>query len=225
MGGVMSEDPTRSDGPPITMHELDVATARAAELRAEGRVNVSRAIDLQEHREEPSPATRAAERDLEAVRAAQRVLDGDLGPISVPEYSGGVVRAPEPGQRRRRPIDDAVWEGDQVRIPIPVWVEGGDFIRYEVEPCPSWMSRGTYRWLHARLKQGMEEHPEAPLDRLHAWTARHVWVVTQPPKLVSSAGAGDLIGVALELAREVKRRGLPLDSLARPRRRRLLDSW
>lgn len=213
-----------STSPPLTTHELAQEAAKVAEVVARGRVRVNEAIDAQRGGP-PSATTGTVKRDLAAVRAAQDLLDGRVGPITVPEYTGGVVRAPAPGERRERPIDRAVWEGDQVRIPIPVWVEEGDFVRYEAEPCPRWMKRETYDALLLALYKGIKETPEAPLTKRHAWTARHVWVITQPPKLVSSAGAGDLVGVALELAREVKRRGLPLDSLARPRRRRLLDSW
>jgi hypothetical protein len=215
----------RSDGPPLTAQDLERVQADVARMRAEGRVRVNEAIDAQEHKG-PSAATAAAKRDVAAVRAAQDLLDGRVGPVSVPEYTGGVVRAPDRGGPvPRRRIDSAQWEGNEARFDIPVWVESGPFIRYEFDPCPRWMTPNTYRWLLARLRQGMKETPNAPLDALHAWTARHVWVVTEPPKLVSSAGAYDLVGVALELAREVKRRGLPIDSLARPRRRRLLDSW
>ncbi len=109
------------------------------------------------------------------------------------------------------------------------FVRGADYsveagaVSYEYEPCPRWMRESTYRGLLDRLHRGMRETPERELDALAVWTARHVTVVTQPPKLVSDGGAYDLIGVALGIALEAKRRGLSARDLGAPRRRRLLD--
>jgi hypothetical protein len=166
----------------------------------------------------PGTIHRLVEEELAGPPPAQ---DAPGAPV-VPAAASGIVqpiKAPAPGVPRR-PIDDATWEGAQFRPRVEIRVEGG--VSYEIEPCPRWMRPGTYRWLLARLRQGMAETPELPLDHLHAWAARHVWVVWEPPRLVSGASPADLIGPALEFVRQARRHGFTNADLALPRKRRLL---
>lgn len=123
-----------------------------------------------------------------------------------------------PTERRRR-IDELDDDGYVRGAPVEV-VAGA--ISYEVDPRPEWVTPETYAELVGELFRGMRETPERELDDRMAWIAERVWVVTAPPKLASDGGPYDLIGVAIEIAIEAKRRGLSAADLGAPRRRRLL---
>jgi len=127
----------------------------------------------------------------------------------------------------RRPIDSAEWNGELIRPKVSAHVEPGRILRFEYDPGPRWLKPATYAALCMQLERGIRETPNKPLSKLMAWTARHAWVWQESSKLVSdtamgeSGDLGDLVGAALELAREAKRRGR-IDELGLPIRRRLL---
>jgi hypothetical protein len=103
----------------------------------------------------------------------------------------------------------------------------------EIAPAPSWMRPETYVDLMRRLRSKVTREgallPGQTIDRVDRWTARHITLVLHPPTFVSDTSLGDtadtatLVRAALEVAAEAKRRGIPPQELARPRRRRLLE--
>lgn len=107
----------------------------------------------------------------------------------------------------RRPIDYWLIHGK----PPPVTITIERKLRYEIAPCPRWMKASTYRWLLARFRQAYEAEWSGRrirgADRVDVWVGRHLAVWMSAPTLSSDAGAYDLIGAAMELLEEAKRRG------------------
>ena len=198
--GIRSTDP----GPDLS--QLRRWELEAARDKAAGRLHVLEGIDQAEHLAEPSPATRAAQRDLETIKAA-------------------IVELARREGRPLRPIDTATFVGGRIREepwrPENVHVEQGALLRYEFEPCPSWMAPARYASLLAKLVELMKAGPVKP-TKLAVWTARHIHEVREAPKLVSHDASRSAIGAALEIAYRAKKAGM-LEELGLPVRRRLSD--
>lgn len=154
---------------------------------------------------EPGPSKNAIVITGEQMDLAAKTERGELERRGAAHPAFEIPLTPPP--IIRRPIDYWMIHGR----PPPVTITIERKLRYEIAPCPRWMKPSTYRWLLARFRQAYEAEWDGKrirgADRVDVWVGRHLAVWMSAPTLSSDAGAYDVIGAAMELYAEARRRG------------------